>query len=137
MPPFATSQLPVHPAAKAPDGTDVRPLLQLDGGSLAHFELPARGVSRAVQHRTVEEIWYCLRGEGEMWREQRGREEIVPMAPGVALTIPLGTRFQLRSLSDEPLTMVAITMPPWPGEGEALLVAGKWPSAGERGASAP
>jgi mannose-6-phosphate isomerase-like protein (cupin superfamily) len=44
----------------------------------------------------------------------------------VCVTIPLGTHFQFRSLGNEPLAAVAVTMPPWPGDGEAYEVAGPW-----------
>ena len=54
----------------APDGSDVRVLLSLGGGSMAHFELAPGRVSAAVVHRTVEEIWYVLAGRGEMWRRK-------------------------------------------------------------------
>src|SRR4051812_40767850 len=54
---FETQPLPERPAVVAPDGSDVRPLLRLAGGSLAHFALAPGRVSRAVAHRTVEEIW--------------------------------------------------------------------------------
>jgi mannose-6-phosphate isomerase-like protein (cupin superfamily) len=104
----------------------VRPLLQLKGGSFAHFELAPGKVSKAVAHRTVEEIWYFLRGRGEMWRKADAHEEIVPVEPGVCLTIPLGTSFQFRSIGDVPLEMVVVTMPPWPGEDEAYAVEGEW-----------
>jgi mannose-6-phosphate isomerase-like protein (cupin superfamily) len=50
------------------------------------------------------------------------------VAPGVSLSIALGTRFQLRNDSAEPLAAVAVTMPPWPGDDEAYLVEGKWPA---------
>jgi mannose-6-phosphate isomerase-like protein (cupin superfamily) len=123
---FATLALPDAPLVKAPDGSDVRPLLSLAGGSLAHFELAAGKTSIAVAHRTVEEIWFVIGGRGEMWRRGEEREEITALAAGVSLTIPLGTAFQFRSLGLEPLKVIAITMPPWPGEGEAYEVAGKW-----------
>ena len=104
----------------------MRTLLALAGGSVAHFTLTAGGTSAAVAHRTVEEIWFFLRGRGEMWRRQDGREEIVAVEPGVSLTIPLGTAFQFRSTDDEPLAFLAVTMPPWPGAEEAYAVAGRW-----------
>jgi mannose-6-phosphate isomerase-like protein (cupin superfamily) len=104
----------------------VRVLLGLAQGGMAHFVLAPGQVSTAVTHRTVEEIWYVLSGRGEMWRRQGDREDVVAMAPGVCLTIPLGTHFQFRSLGTEELAAVAVTMPPWPGDGEALVVAGKW-----------
>lgn len=127
MTPFATKQLPTERDAVAPDGSDVRILLGLKGGGLAHFQLPPDHTSTAVTHRTVEEIWFFLSGRGEMWRKQEGQQEIVvPVESGVCLTIPLGTHFQFRTLGEEPLSAVGVTMPPWPGEGEAVVVQGKW-----------
>jgi mannose-6-phosphate isomerase-like protein (cupin superfamily) len=123
---FETIWLPARPDARAPDGTDVRVLLRLDGGSVAHFELGPGLVSRAVTHRTVEEIWYVLGGRGEMWRRQGAREEIFSLEPGLCLTIPLGTDFQLRSLGPGSLAAVAVTMPPWCGPDEAAPVTGPW-----------
>ncbi len=126
---FETKRLPEQPDVRAPDGSDVRVLLGLRGGTVAHFALAAGLTSSAVAHRTVEEIWYVVGGRGEMWRSQEGREEIVPVESGVCLTIPQGTRFQFRSFGPEPLAAVAVTMPPWPGEGEAVVVEGKWEPA--------
>jgi mannose-6-phosphate isomerase-like protein (cupin superfamily) len=127
-PGFETRRLPARPDARAPDGSDVRVLLRLAGGSVAHFELGPGRASRPVTHRTVEEIWYVLGGRGEMWRRQGDREEVVPLEPGVCLTIPLGTDFQFRAAGPDALTAVAVTMPPWPGPDEAVLVPGAWPS---------
>ncbi len=123
---FDTKRLPGQPDAIAPDGSEVRILLSLDRGSMAHFSLAPGETSIAVAHRTIEEIWYFLGGRGEMWRTLGEQEEIVDVAPGVCLTIPCGTRFQFRSLGDVPLAAVGVTMPPWPGEGEAYPVEGKW-----------
>lgn len=123
---FATGILPDDPDVTAPDGSDVRILLGLAGGGMAHFELAPGKTSKAVRHRSVEEIWYVLRGTGQMWRRQGERDEIVDLAPGTCLTIPLGTEFQFRSTGSEPLSAVAVTMPPWPGEDEAVLVEGHW-----------
>jgi mannose-6-phosphate isomerase-like protein (cupin superfamily) len=113
------------PDAYAPDGSEVRLLAALDGGSFAHFTLPAGQVSTAVTHRTVEEIWYVVGGVGEVWRKFRGEEHVTPVKPGVALTIPLGASFQFRA-GAEALSFVAATMPPWPGADEAVPVPGKW-----------
>ena len=123
---FSTKRLPVQPDATAPDGSDVRILLSLERGSFAHFALAPGQTSVAVAHRTVEEIWYFLGGRGEMWRKLRAQEETVPVDAGVCLTIPCGTRFQFRSFGEEPLAAIAVTMPPWPGEGEAYTVEGRW-----------
>jgi len=118
--------LPAQPDGIAPDGSQVRLLGRLAAGSAAHFQLPAGACSGAVRHCSVEEIWYVLGGEGEMWRSQAGREEVVALRAGVSLTIPLGTAFQFRSLGPEPLCAVALTTPPWPGDAEAQAVEGPW-----------
>jgi mannose-6-phosphate isomerase-like protein (cupin superfamily) len=124
---FETKRLPDAADAIAPDGSEVRLLLQRPAGSMAHFELQPGRTSRAVTHRTVEEIWFFLSGEGEMWRKQRGGpEDIVRVEPGICVTIPLGTHFQFRCVGHVPLAAVAITMPPWPGDREADFVTGKW-----------
>jgi mannose-6-phosphate isomerase-like protein (cupin superfamily) len=124
---FDTKRLPGARDVVAPDGSDVRILLQLAGGSMAHFELGAGRTSRAVAHRSVAELWYILQGRGEMWRRDGGREETVTLEPGTCLSIPAGTQFQFRSTNDSPLAAVAVTMPPWPGAGEAREVPGAWP----------
>jgi mannose-6-phosphate isomerase-like protein (cupin superfamily) len=123
---FEAIHLPSRPTAIAPDGSDVRVLLGLKGGGLAHFELGPNQISKAVTHRTVEEIWYFLSGRGEMWRNQNGHSNVVDVHPGVCLSIPLGTQFQFRSFGSEALAAIGATMPPWPGESEAIIVSGVW-----------
>ncbi len=125
---FQTMQLPGPPDAVAPDGSDVRVLLRLGRGSMAHFELAAGQVSRPVAHRFVDEIWYVLHGHGQMWRRQARREETVDLRPGTCVSIPAGTHFQFRADSGGPLAAVGVTMPPWPGAGEAYEVPGAWPA---------
>ena len=124
--PYETKTLGEGVDATAPDGTAVRLLLSLAGGSMAHFELPAGAVSHAVTHRTVEEIWFVLGGRGSIWRRQEDVERIDPLAPGTSLTIPLGTAFQFRAEAGSALAFVAITLPPWPGMDEALPTPGPW-----------
>lgn len=126
MRPFTTQPLSVDPDCLAPDGSEVRVLLRLAGGSMAHFTLPAGETSIAVAHRTVEEIWYIISGRGEMWRKQEGREEVVTLEPGVCLTLPLGTAFQFRAAPGAALVAVGVTMPPWPADDEAYPVEGCW-----------
>lgn len=118
--------LPATPDVTAPDGSYVRILLRLDGGSMAHFELPPGSTSRAVAHHTVEEIWYFLSGHGQMWRRLGDDEQVDDVGPGTCLTIPRGAHFQFRCSGDEALAAVAVTMPPWPGDDEAYVVQGVW-----------
>lgn len=123
---FSTKILPSRRDAVAPDGSDVRLLLRLKGGSMIHFEIAPNRTSKAVTHRTVEEIWYFVGGRGQVWRKQNGHSAVVDVHSGMSLTIPLGTQFQFRSFGDKPLAAIAVTMPPWPGEGEAIIVKGEW-----------
>jgi mannose-6-phosphate isomerase-like protein (cupin superfamily) len=122
---FQTQDLPEDGDTIAPDGSTVRLLPGLSGGGLAHFQLDPGAVSVPVHHRTVEEIWYVVAGRGRMWRRLGDREETVELGPGVSLTIPLGTRFQFRAGS-EGLSAIGVTMPPWPGDGEAVRTTGPW-----------
>jgi len=129
---FETKHTPMERDVIAPDGSDVRILLRLENhGSMAHFELGPGQISKAVTHRTVEEIWYFLTGRGQMWRKQNGVSETVDIYPGICITIPLGTHFQFRSFGFEPLSAIGVTIPSWPegedGNQEAIILkAGEW-----------
>ncbi|CAF3816826.1 unnamed protein product [Rotaria sp. Silwood1] len=126
IPSFQTKRLPINPDAVAPDGSLVRTLLTTIGGSMAQFELPPRMTSHAVEHRTVYEIWYFLSGQGEFWRKQNEREEIVIVDADICITIPVGTQFQFRTIGQKSLVAVAITMPPWSGDSEVIPREGIW-----------
>ncbi len=123
---FATRALSIDPDAVAPDGAEVRLLCALAGGSMAHFRLPPGACSTAVVHRTVGELWFVVAGEGELWREREGVAETVALQPGVAVSIPVGTSFQFRAAAASEVAVVGVTMPPWPGGGEAVAVPGAW-----------
>jgi len=129
-----TTHLRTDPDGIAPDGSEVRLLVRCREGSMAHFQLPPGETSVAVAHRTLEEMWYFLSGEGEMWRrsERSGEDETVAIRAGTAITIPNHTHFQFRSFGSQPLEAVGATMPEWPGigdmsgRGEAYFVDGPW-----------
>ena len=124
---WATMRTPRGMDVRAPDGSEIRLLPRMEGRvSVVHCLLPAGGVSQAVRHRTVDEVWYVLGGRGEVWRRDEVDEEVVAVRAGVALTIPAGTSFQFRTLGPRPLRLVIATLPPWPGDAEAAPVAGYW-----------
>jgi mannose-6-phosphate isomerase-like protein (cupin superfamily) len=127
---FDTRWVGPRPDAIAPDGSEVRVLCMVPRGGMATFSLRAGAVTKAVAHRTVDEIWCVLTGKGRMWRRLAEREETIDLVPGLSLTIPVGTEFQFRCDGDETLTVLAATMPPWPGPGEAYPVEGPWPASG-------
>jgi len=123
---FATKRLAQNADVLAPDGSEVRILCRTGRGSMAHFTLPSGEISKAVAHRTIEEIWFIASGSGRFWRKQDTTEETLEVSAGMSLTIPTGTHFQFRNDGQEPLTAVGVTMPPWPGEDEAYFVDGPW-----------
>src|ERR1700756_1596068 len=100
---FDTRHIADTPDAIAPDGSEVRLLCSSARGSMAAFRLAPGSISRAVAHRTVEEIWCFTAGRGQMWRRCGDREEITEVASSVSITIPTGTHFQFRCNGSEPL----------------------------------
>ncbi len=67
---FETMHLLSEPTAIATDRSDLRALLEVEHGSMAHFQFDDNQISKAITHNTVEEIWYILSGRGQMWRMQ-------------------------------------------------------------------
>ena len=125
---FATKRLGDEYDVLAPDGSEIRLLVSTAGCSMAHGSLPPGQISRAIVHRTVEEVWYVTEGRGQVWRKHDGHEEVIDVEPGSALTIPVGTHFQFRAIGSEPFRFVMWTMPPWPGHDEAVRIADYWPA---------
>lgn len=99
---------------------------------MIHSTVPAGQVNRATVHATVSELWHVLSGEGELWRRDDTHEETADLSAGVSVDIPVGTAFQYRCTGAAPLRFLCITMPPWPGDDEAMFVEGPWePTAPE------
>jgi mannose-6-phosphate isomerase-like protein (cupin superfamily) len=115
-PAFPSKWISPEPDVMALDGSEVRILCELSRGAMAMFTLPPDAISKAVAHRTIEELWCVIRGRGRIWRKIGDRE----------VAIPTGAHFQFRNDGSQPLDIIAATMPPWPGDGEAYLVDGKW-----------
>jgi mannose-6-phosphate isomerase-like protein (cupin superfamily) len=124
--PWETVRVPDAYDVLAPDGSEIRLLPRVAGGSMVHCVLRSAQVTQAVRHRTVEELWFCVGGAGQVWRRDSLGEEIVELRAGVGLSIPCGVAFQFRATSAQPLEVVIATMPPWPGADEAEAVAGAW-----------
>ncbi len=125
-PAMRTVRLADANAVLAPDGSQIHELVAVAAGSMVHCTLPKGAVSMAVAHATVDEVWYCLAGEGRMWRMREGAESVVDLEPGVALAIECGTHFQFRNTGDDDLRCVIVTMPPWPGAEEARRMRDHW-----------
>jgi mannose-6-phosphate isomerase-like protein (cupin superfamily) len=127
---FETKRKGTAPDAIAPDSSEVHVLCRSARGSMAAFSLPADAVTKAVAHRSVDELWYVIAGHGRIWRRLAGREEIVELVPGMSVSIPVGTHFQFRCDGDEMLTVIGTTMPPWSAGDEAYAVDGPWEPTG-------
>ena len=128
--PLDHTRLAIEHDTLAPDGSEIRLLSATSRGSMVHCTLNPGEVSLPVAHRTVEEVWYFLEGAGQVWRKLGDEEQLVDVAPGVSLSIPVGAHFQFRTTGDRPLRFLIVTMPPWPGEDEAYRVPGRWPVEG-------
>jgi mannose-6-phosphate isomerase-like protein (cupin superfamily) len=129
--PFDHARRGEAPDTFAPDGSEIRLLVAHSAGGMCEVRLPPGGVSVPVRHRTVQEIWYFLEGQGEVWRQAPdGTAVTVIVSPGSSLTIPLGCRFQFRATGPGDLRFLCITTPPWPGEEEAIVEPdqGPWPA---------
>ncbi|MGR2752336.1 cupin domain-containing protein [Agromyces arachidis] len=119
-------QLPDAPDGRSPAGAEVRHLLTGPTGNLIHSTVPPGQVNRATVHATVNEFWHVLSGRGEIWRRDDREEQVTELVPGVSIDIPRGTAFQYRCTGPEPLRFLCVTMPPWPGDGEATVTEGPW-----------
>ena len=134
VPLLPPSRRAAQPDATAPDGSEIRLLADArhaaTKSSMVEVVLPAGQISRPVYHRTVEEIWYILEGEGQVWRCPPDAASVGPepvegpppqtVSPGDALVIPTGWHFQFAASPNGPLRFLCHTTPPWPGEDEAV-----------------
>ena len=122
--------VPEHMDIQAPDQTEIRLLASLSRGSCVHCTLQPGQASLAGKHQTVEEMWYTLQGQGEIWLKRGEEEREETVSPGTCVAIPSETHFQVRNTSSELLRFGIVTMPPWPGEQEWVRVADHWEPAG-------
>jgi mannose-6-phosphate isomerase-like protein (cupin superfamily) len=121
-----TRSFPETPDARSPAGAEIRYLMEGATGNMIHSTVSPGQVNRATVHATVSEFWYILSGSGEIWRRDNGAEEVTVLETGVSIDIPVGTVFQYRCTGTDPLRLLCIAMPPWPGEQEATVIQGPW-----------
>lgn len=122
-----TTTLETAERGRSPLGAHIRFLMDGRHGNLIHSTVPPGMVGRACRFRSVDEYWFVLSGEGEIWRRGvTGEEEITRLVAGVSIDIPLGTAFQYRCTGRTALVFACLAMPPWPGDDEALVLDGPW-----------
>jgi len=118
--------LPEEPDARSPAGAEIRFIMDGPTGNMIHSTVPPGQVNRATRHKTVSEFWRVLEGAGEIWRSDGTEESVVDLVAGVSIDIPVATAFQYRATGTAPLKFICISMPPWPGDDEAVYVEGPW-----------
>jgi mannose-6-phosphate isomerase-like protein (cupin superfamily) len=105
----------------AGDNTILRELLHPDKQpldlrySLAHATLPV-GKTSQPHSLTTSEVYYILRGQGEMHID----DETQIVEPGDAVYIPPNTRQFIRNCGVEPLVFICIVDPAWRKEDETV-----------------
>ncbi len=118
--------LRLEPDALAPDGSQIHRLARGERTSLCQAVLPPHTTSNAIEHKSVEETWLILDGEGQIWRNGYNNGEPTDIKPGVSLVIPPQTPFQFRNTGSSALKIAIATSPPWPGDADAVAVRGHW-----------
>jgi mannose-6-phosphate isomerase-like protein (cupin superfamily) len=130
LPAFAN--LSVHSRGFAADGSQWRPLVKTSRGSMSHFTLLPGATSLAMHQKVVQEIWYFLSGDGQVWLKYKGRSKVYNVHRGSAVALPNNVSFQFRNLSKtKPLTFVEVTIPAWPGNQIISKTKGIWQAKDE------
>jgi mannose-6-phosphate isomerase-like protein (cupin superfamily) len=108
-------QLSKDPDNIAVDAAEVRKVFAPGKASMVHCILPPKVVSVPIRNLGIDEIWYFIDGQGEIWlkEEDEAKGEMKKLSPGSCLTIPMGVHFQYRALGEDPMTFLCVTMPPF------------------------
>jgi mannose-6-phosphate isomerase-like protein (cupin superfamily) len=104
------------------DGSSIRELVGIPSGnasqqSVAEATVPRGGETVEHYHRTTEEVYIFVSGEGRM---RLGDEESGVRA-GDTLVIPPGARHKLWNSGPEPLVLLCCCAPPYSDEDTVLL----------------
>ena len=103
------------------DGSEIRSILDRTNSSasnqsLAEATLPPGAATDAHRHPRTEEIYYILRGTGQMTVGMEQRE----VGPGDGILIPPGTRHTIENIGQEPLVFLCCCAPPYSHEDTVL-----------------
>lgn len=104
------------------DGSSIRELVGLPSGnaiqqSVAEATVPPGGETVEHYHRTTEEVYLFLGGEGRM----RLGDEEADVRAGDTVVIPPGVNHKLWSADREPLVVLCCCAPPYRDEDTVLL----------------
>lgn len=104
------------------DGSSIRELVGVPSGnatqqSVAEATVPPGGKTIEHYHRTTEEVYLFLGGEGRM----RLGDEEAAVCGGDTVVIPPGVRHKLWNEGAEPLVLLCCCAPPYRDEDTVLL----------------
>jgi mannose-6-phosphate isomerase-like protein (cupin superfamily) len=104
------------------DGSAIRELVGILSGnasrqSVAEATVPPGGETVEHYHRTTEEVYLFLRGQGRM----RLGEEEAEVRGGDTIVIPPGVRHKLFNEGSKPLVLLCCCAPPYRDEDTVLL----------------
>ena len=104
------------------DGSSIRELVGIPSGnasqqSLAEATVPSAGETVEHFHRTTEEVYMFVSGEGRM----RLGEEETDIRAGDTVVIPPGVKHKLWNDGPEPLVLLCCCAPPYRDEDTVLL----------------
>jgi mannose-6-phosphate isomerase-like protein (cupin superfamily) len=104
------------------DGSSIRELVGIPSGnasqqSVAEATVPTGGQTVEHYHRTTEEVYVFLGGEGRM----RLGDEDAAVRAGDTVVIPPGVRHKLWNAGPEPLVLLCCCAPPYRDEDTVLL----------------
>lgn len=94
------------------DGSEIRELLAhrnsaIRNQSLAEATVPVGGSTMEHHHPKTEEIYYLLKGKGQMHIGNESRE----VTKGCAIAIPPGQLHKIQNTSNEPLVFLCCCAP--------------------------
>jgi mannose-6-phosphate isomerase-like protein (cupin superfamily) len=110
----ATHTLSAEPDAISPGGgAEIRHILSSPLGDLTHAVCPAGQVAPTHLLPALDEAYYVLAGEGEIWRSTDRRTGVTALVPGRWVQMPAGTKFQYRASRDASLVFLVVVLPTW------------------------
>lgn len=123
VPVYARADLP---DVVAPDGSAIRVLMDRTRNaarlSLAEATVAPGERTLCVSHRTIEEVWYILRGAGTFHQTAPdGTRTQAAVTAGDTVLIPAGHRFWGDNPGSGELIFLCCDAPGWPGAEEATL----------------
>jgi mannose-6-phosphate isomerase-like protein (cupin superfamily) len=104
------------------DGSSIRELVGIPSGnsnqqSVAEATVPSGGETVEHYHRTTEEVYLFVHGQGRM----RLGDEEAEVRAGDTVVIPPGVRHKLWNAGPEPLVLLCCCAPPYRDEDTVLV----------------